>query len=169
MLLSGLGLAPLPTTPAYALPPGCTGAETPGNDVIECLVLLPGQSINSGAGQDLIFVTGDAAGTINGGDGHDSISIFGGSATGTINGGDGHDTVDIDGACLGATLNGGNGEDYLTTNSVTVNCQLNGENNNDTLEIATAGTGDMNGGPGTDTCIQRGFVAPATKTNCELP
>ncbi|MFH8350412.1 hypothetical protein [Streptomyces sp. NPDC018045] len=160
----------MPTTPAYALPPGCTGAETPGNDRIECLVLLPGQSINSGAGQDLIFVEGDAAGTINGGDGHDQIRIFGVSAAGTINGDDGHDTVILYGACLGATLNGGNGEDDLSAeSSASVNCQLNGESNNDTLEIATAGTGNMNGGPGTDTCIQRGFVAPATKTNCELP
>lgn len=139
---------------------------TPGNDTIKCwgddthhTVVEAGTVVNGLAGNDSIeigFVFGTRvptargnAGTINGGDGDDSIGVYvrglnGISVgedsndignTGTINGGDGNDYIGVGATRRGnaGTVSGGSGNDFLNGGGGSATSHINGGDGNDII------------------------------------
>ncbi|WP_370424132.1 hypothetical protein AB8O64_35750 (plasmid) [Streptomyces sp. QH1-20] len=138
--LTALGLTALSAAPAAALPLQCTGTETPGNDTVTCPFLLAGQSINTGAGDDTVTVSGRAGGTINTGTGSDIVQNPEGGLYGRINTGDGDDRVVTSQIFGRLDLGSGNDQAELGTLSgaiVLVPAVVTGGPGNDQIRISS--------------------------------
>ncbi|MDX3241986.1 calcium-binding protein [Streptomyces sp. ME18-1-4] len=147
---------------------------TPGNDTIKCTadaahptVVEAGTVVNGLAGNDSIdigFEFGTRvptaargnAGTINGGDGDDSIDVYvvrvgednnNIGNTGTINGDNGNDFIGVGGSLRGnaGTISGGSGSDEILGGGGSVTSHINGGDGDDVI-IGGASDGDPEDG-----------------------
>jgi hypothetical protein len=139
-----------------------------GNDVITVNGTMSGSSttIYGGGGDDVITMDTMGYGTIDGGNGNDSIivgtinvstgSIYGGDGNdvitvgtmshGTIDGGDGNDVITVNGTMSRGTILAGNGDDVISIGSIS---RPLGYSNTGTIDLrgatdTTANTKELN-------------------------
>jgi serralysin len=115
-------------------------------------VSLVNNTLDGGAGNDVLSSGDFSDSVLNGGAGNDTLT---GAEHGghVLNGGSGDDTLRAAGG--GNTLNGGDGNDILSGGGLAIGAVLNGGAGNDTLTLEE---GILNGGTGADT-INPGLYA----------
>lgn len=115
-----------------------------GNDIIDARPGIYTPSTYGGAGDDIIYGGGGFGGVNSGGEGNDTIE-----AAGTINGDAGDDTITIRASSYGGAARGGTGNDVINC-SDSANFAVYGDDGNDTLNGDTA-YDVLDGGAGNDT------------------
>ncbi len=126
-----------------------------GNDT----VALVGMQMDDGlsgvygeAGEDLIRVAGNhTTGTLDGGADNDTIIVTG-ETNGNINGGDGNDKIDLN-VLKDGIVSGNDGDDTIevTTEMSGVLGYIHGDDGDDSITIADMQAGTIQGGDGSDT------------------
>jgi len=109
-------------------------------------------------GSDDIACSGTHFGSVNAGNGNDTVTVNpGANVTRDINGGNGGDTITNNGR-VGDDILGGRGNDQVD-NYGNVADDINGGDNDDTINNHSTGTAsDLQGGRGDDTILNEGIV-----------
>jgi Ca2+-binding RTX toxin-like protein len=92
---------------------GYIGANVDTGDGDDIVTLNFDGAITAGGGNDHVDISDSFQGSVEGGDGADSIVVSGGSVDAVISGGDGDDLIDASGNHFSAWLYGGGGDDVI--------------------------------------------------------
>ena len=109
-----------------------------GNDTLYFQSVNSGKTISTGAGDDKVVVSQSLNGTVNLGDGTNSLGIVGSFNNGTVTAGSGNDTVIVNQGASGVTINLGNGNNDISIGYALNSSSVTTGSGNDTLVVGQA-------------------------------
>ncbi|MGE3591049.1 MAG: hypothetical protein AB7G52_00935, partial [Arcobacter sp.] len=109
-----------------------------GDDTLYFQSVNSGKIISTGAGDDDVTISQSLGGTVNLGDGTNSLGIVGSFNNGTVTGGTGDDTLIVNQGASGVTVNLGNGNNDISIGYALNSSSITTGTGNDTLIVGQA-------------------------------